>query len=115
MPDSECEIDYKAFEIFTEELKEYVANELNELKIMIDSIAFCCIKDRGDLPLLTFRIEIAAKIIYQLNNKIYQYGHCINCGKENELNKCSRCDQIYPADEGNSEFCDCYLSKIETK
>lgn len=49
-----------------------------------------------------------------LDGSIAPYGKCVNCGCENELSECLRCNNVYNSNfDGDSEFCESCCTYIE--
>jgi len=109
IPDSESFIDDENFRVFTEDLKTYIKEEMNVIKSKVDMMSYSAVKDGGFPPVSDFPCWNCNQEYISLDNEIYPYGYCINCGEETELKKCVRCQTIYLADDGNTDLCDyCY-------
>lgn len=115
VPDRESEIDEDAIKEFTSDLVDYIKDEMNELKSEIDSMRYSAVKDGAGLPLADIPCWNCYQEYISLNDDIYPYGKCINCGEDNEIKTCGRCGSIYDADEGDGFLCGYCLDKFESE
>lgn len=113
VPDSESEIDEDAIKEFAIDLVDYIKEEMNELKSEIDSMRYSAVKDGAGLPLANIPCWNCYQEYISLDDDIYPYGKCINCGEDNEIKTCGRCGSIYDADEGDGFLCGYCLDKFE--
>lgn len=117
VPDSESSIDNEALKSFVDELGSYIRNDMNTIKAEADSLSFLSVKEGGNSPVADFSCWNCNQYYISINNELYPYGHCINCGEENEVLKCNKCGNIYSSDEGGEyggmNFCNYCLEKIE--
>lgn len=115
VPDGESFVESEHFKSFMEELQHYIKYEMNTIKVQADMISNMSVKDGGDSPVADFPCWNCYQNYVCLDDKLYPYGHCINCGEENEIKQCIRCSAIYPADEGGDNLCNNCLEKIKDK
>jgi len=115
IPDSESFIDEGALKTFASELIEYVQDEMNEMKNEIDAMKYSVIKDGGELPIADIPCWSCCQEYISVDEDIYPYGKCINCGEYNELKKCGQCGSLYDSDEGNDFLCEYCKSKFESE
>ena len=104
IPDSESSLDNRKLKEFTEDLKNHIKNGMNPIKAKADLLSISATKDGEDLPVANIPCWYCGQYYISINENLYPYGKCINCGEENEILVCERCDSIYRADEG-AEFC----------
>lgn len=104
IPDSEASLDTEELKSFVEDLKNYIKNDMNPIKAEADLLSFSAVKDGGDSPVANIPCWNCGQDYISVNDDLYPYGKCMNCGEENEILVCERCGNIYPADEGG-EFC----------
>ena len=104
IPDSEASLDTEELKSFVEDLKNYIKDDMNPIKAEADSLSFSAVKDGGDSPVADIPCWNCGQDYISVNDDLYPYGKCMNCGEENEIFICERCGNIYPAEEGG-EFC----------
>ncbi len=94
---------------FIEELEQYITLEMNPIKTEIDNKVFNALKDGGNIPIADFPCWNCNQNYISIDDSIYPFGKCANCGEENEIGECIRCNSIYMIDEGSDELCGyCY-------
>lgn len=113
VPDSESYFEDKVFKRFIEDLKRYISNDMNTIKSQVDNHDYLAIKKGENSPVADFPCWNCNQNYISVDNNIYTYGHCINCGEENEILKCIRCGKIYSAEDGGEDLCNCCLKKRE--
>lgn len=113
VPDSESYFEDKVLKSFIENIKSYISNDMNTIKIEADSLSYLAIKDGGNLPVADFPCWNCNQNYISIDNDLYTYGHCINCGEENDILKCIRCGTLYSTEDGGEDFCNYCLEKIE--
>lgn len=111
--DSESYFQDKVFKSFIEYLKRYISNDMNTIKSEVDNLAYLVIKEGGNSPVADFPCWNCNQNYISIDNNLYTYGHCINCGEENEILKCIRCGTLYYDEDGERDLCNCCLEKIE--
>lgn len=104
VPDSEASLDNEELKKFIEELSNYIKEDMNPIKAKADLLSFSAVKDGGDSPVANIPCWNCNQDYISINESLYPYGKCINCGEENEILVCERCGNIYHVDEGG-EFC----------
>jgi hypothetical protein len=111
--DTDSVFDEESIKDFIEELESYIQEDMNPIKYEADSLSYSAAKDGGNPPVA----EIACWNCYQeyisIDNSLYPFGHCINCGEENELSVCIRCEKIYNTNEGSNDLCGSCFEKLE--
>ncbi|MDO4553661.1 MAG: zinc ribbon domain-containing protein [Lachnospiraceae bacterium] len=117
IPDSDSSLDNEELNGFIEELKNYIKEDMNSIKTHADMLSFSAIKDGGDLPVADIPCWNCGQDYISVNDDLYPYGKCMNCGEENEISVCERCGNIYPDDEGGKfggiGLCNYCFEKIE--
>ena len=48
-----------------------------------------------------------------INDELYPYSYCINCGEKNEIQECLRCGVLYPSEYGDENLCSYCFDKLE--
>lgn len=117
VPESESFLKSEELKRFIENLKDYIKNDMNQIKNEADSLCYIAVKDGGDLPVANIPCWNCNQNYISLNENLYPYGKCMNCGEENEILICEKCGNVYSADEGGEfcgiHLCDYCLEKIE--
>lgn len=113
VPDSESYFEDIVLTRFVEDIKSYINDEMNTIKVKADRLSFISIKDGGDLPVADFPCWNCNQNYISINNDLYKYGYCINCGEENDILICFRCGTLYSTEDGGKKFCNYCLEKIE--
>ena len=102
---------------FTNDLKVYINDEMNPLKNEAEALSIIAAKEGGTSVVASFTCWNCGREYISLENDLYPYGKCINCGEENEILVCRRCETIYPSDEGGKfgelDMCNYCLEKLE--
>lgn len=111
--DRESHFEDKVFKNFIEDLKRYISNDMNTIKSEVDNFDYLAIKERGNSPVADFPCWNCNQNYISVDNNLYTYGHCINCGEENEILKCIRCGTLYSAENSGGDLCNYCLEKIE--
>ena len=102
--DSESSLDNRKLKEFTEDLKNHIKDGMNPIKAKADLLSISAAKDVGDLPVANIPCWNCGQDYISINENLYPYGKCMNCGEENEILACEKCGNIYLEDEG-VEFC----------
>ncbi|SHJ81791.1 hypothetical protein SAMN02745751_03448 [Dethiosulfatibacter aminovorans DSM 17477] len=109
---SENEDEYNDSEIdeFVNELSSYVEDEMNSIKKEVDSLHACIPSEELGSTVAESVCYSCGKEYISVNEEIYPYGKCINCGEENSIKECIRCCSLFNSDvEGMGDLCDsCY-------
>lgn len=117
VPDSEAFLDNEKLKRFIEDLRSYIKDDMNPIKAKADLLSFSAAKDGGDLPVANIPCWNCNQDYISINENLYPYGKCMNCGEENEILICEKCGNIYSADEGGEFFgvglCNYCFEKIE--
>ena len=100
IPDSRSSFDNEILKNFIENLKSYIKNDMNKIKIKADSLVFSSVKDGGASPVANIPCWNCSQCYISVNDVLYPYGKCMNCGEENEIFICEKCGNIYPENEG---------------
>lgn len=98
---------------FMEDLQNYIREDMNKIKLEVDNNAYSVIKEGGNLPVADFPCWNCNENYISIDNDLYTYGHCINCGEQNEILECLRCYTLYSSDDGDTNFCNSCLEKLE--
>jgi hypothetical protein len=112
VPDMDSDVDQKAFDIFIEELIDYISNRMNPVKQKIDDMKYEVAVHGGEADVADFPCTNCGEEYISLNDEIYPYGYCINCGEENEIHNCLRCGCVFGDDDGDGEFCNSCIGYI---
>ena len=113
IPESESYFEDEILEDFIVNLKKYIREDMNTIKSEVDSSRYSIIKDGDNLPVANFPCWNCNENYISINNDLYNYGYCINCGDENEIFQCIRCYTLYSGEEGDDNFCNYCLEKLE--
>lgn len=117
VPKSISVFDDEKLKDFIRKLKDYIKDDMNPIKSEADLRSYNAIKDGEGLPVANIPCWNCNQNYISLDEKLYPYGKCINCGEENEILVCERCGNVYPADEGGEfggiNLCDYCLERIE--
>lgn len=119
IPDSRSSFDNEILKNFIENLKSYIKNDMNKIKIKADSLVFSSVKDGGASPVANIPCWNCSQYYISVNDVLYPYGKCMNCGEENEIFICEKCGNIYPENEGGEfggiHLCSYCWEKIENE
>ncbi|UZQ48849.1 hypothetical protein [Clostridium kluyveri] len=113
IPDSESYFENGVLKSFIDDLKSYISDDMNTIKAEANNLSYLAVKDGGSSPVADFPCWNCNQNYISIDNDLYTYGHCINCGEENEILKCIRCDTLYYAEDGGKDLCNYCLEKIE--
>lgn len=117
IPDSEAFLDNEKLKGFIEDLRNYIKDDMNTIKAKADLLSYSAVKDGGDLPVANIPCWNCNQEYISINENLYPYGKCMNCGEENDILVCERCGNIYSADEGGEfvgiKLCNYCFEKIE--
>ena len=117
VPESISFFDDEKLKDFIRKLKDYIKDDMNPIKSEVDLRSYNAIKDGEGLPVANIPCWNCNQNYISLDENLYPYGKCINCGEENEILVCERCGNVYPADEGEEfcgiNLCDYCLERIE--
>lgn len=106
IPDNESYVENESIKSFISDLKSYISNDMNTIKTKVDILKYTVLKDGGDSPVGNFPCWNCNMNYVSIDEDLYPYGKCINCGEENEISICTKCGTMYSSDEGG---------KFETK
>lgn len=113
IPESESYFENERLSDFISNLKNYIREDMNTIKSDVDSSRYSIIKDGDSLPVADFPCWNCNENYISINNDLYNYGYCINCGERNEVFECIRCYTLYSGEEGNKNFCNYCSEKLE--
>ena len=111
--DSESNFENEILNDFIDNLKCYIRDGMNTIREKIDTLSYLAVKDGGNLPVADFPCWNCYQNYISVDNDVYPYGHCINCGEEIEILRCIRCETIYSVEDGSGDLCNYCLEKIE--
>ena len=81
-----------------------------EFPNLVEEVAFAkssVIRDGGRYPVADFSCEECGEQYVCIDENIEEIGKCVNCGHQNSINQCERCESFYnDALEGSSMFCE---------
>ena len=104
-------------ELHIEELEEFEKEVLDKFEEIfpnliseVESRKYEVVKNGGAEPVAEFPCEECGESLVSIDDSLCEVGKCVNCGHENSLEECQRCEQLYnPNAEGRNGFCDsCY-------
>jgi len=102
---------------FIKDLKTYIEEDMNTIKKEVDILSHIAAKEGGDVPIANDSCINCGQQYISLYDDLYKCGYCINCGEENELLKCNKCEEIFSSDGGEvisgTFFCNYCAGKIE--
>lgn len=107
--DRDSEYNDDEIEVFTENLIDYIENELNPYICQIAAIAYE--SEGGESVVADFPCEVCGKNGVSKNADFYPVGFCCFCGVENDVKICALCETIYNEFGGNDSVCNECLSK----
>lgn len=113
IPESESYFENERLNDFILNLKNYIREDMNTIKSDVDSSRYSIIKDGGNLPVADFPCWNCNENYISIDNDLYNYGYCINCGEKNEVFECIRCYTLYSGEEGDENFCNYCSEKLE--
>ncbi len=113
IPDSESYFEDEVLKGFIDDLKCYISDDMNTIKSEVDTLSYSAIKDGGNSPVADFPCWNCYQNYISIDNDLYPYGHCINCGEENEMRRCIRCGTLYSVEDGGENLCNYCFGKIE--
>lgn len=117
VPNSESYFEIEKINRFICDVGRYMNNDMNTLKLKVDAILFDEVKNTNALPVANFPCCNCNQNYISIDENIYPYGKCINCGEENDVCVCEKCGMLYPSDEGGEYMgiycCNHCLEKIE--
>lgn len=111
--DGESYFEDEVLNSFIDDLKSYINDDMNTIKLEVDNRSYLAVKEGGNLPVADFPCWSCNQNYISMDDDLYNYGYCINCGEENEILKCIRCGILYSADDGGKDLCNYCLEKIE--
>ena len=110
IPDEESYFEDEVLKSFIEDLKNYISYEMNTIKEEADNLY----KTEGErCPVADFPCWNCNQNYISINNELYPYGYCINCGEKNEIQECLRCGVLYPSEDGEENLCGYCFDKLE--
>ena len=113
MPEIEDEFDYKSLEEAKECIIEYINEKFENLREKVDNAMYRIIKDGGLSPVFETTCSDCGESYICIDEDFAPIGVCLNCGAENDINKCSACNELYdPYLGGDRDYCSYCLSKI---
>lgn len=110
--DIDSELDQIAFRQFSDDLCNYINDDMNLIKKKVDELKYIAAKEGGDIPVADFSCWNCYKEYVSVDSEIYPWGFCINCGEENEIHQCQRCGMLY-SEDGDEFLCNSCKEKIE--
>lgn len=113
IPNSESYFEKEVLKSFIDDLKGYISDDMNTIKEKANNLSYSCVKDGGNSPVADFPCWNCNQNYISIDNGLYTYGHCINCGEENEILECSRCGTLYSSEDGEEGLCNYCFEKIE--
>lgn len=112
LPDSEAYFDDDIIQKFLIDLTHYINEDMNTIKVRAKTLALLAENSEKKKPLAEFACFNCNQNFVSLENEIYPYGHCVNCGEENEIAKCILCGAEYSAFDGSEDLCNQCLEII---
>ena len=114
MPERDSMINIEVIDNLSANLIAYVENEMNTLKKEIDDSRYSILKDGGNLPVADLVCWNCGCEYISIDDELYPYGKCINCGEDNNLKECGRCGELYnESEDGDDFFCGYCKQKID--
>ncbi len=113
IPESESFIENEVLKSFIDDLKSYIRDDMNTIKKEADNLSYLAVKDGEHSPVADFPCWNCYQNYISINSDLYPYGQCINCGEENEILRCIRCDTLYSSEDGGKDLCNYCFEKIE--
>lgn len=114
MPERDSMINIEVLDDLSANLIEYVENEMNTLKKEIDDSRYSILKDGGNLPVADLACWNCGCEYISIDDDVYPYGKCINCGEDNNLKECGICGELYnESEDGDDFFCGYCKQKID--
>lgn len=111
--DSESYFENRLLKSFIDDLKSYISDDMNTIKTEVNNLSYLAVKEGESLPVADFPCWNCNQDYISIDDDLYPYGHCINCGEESEILKCIRCGTLYSAEDGGKDLCNYCLEKIE--
>ena len=107
LPATEDEYNNDGQKEFISDLNEYIREDMNKIKREVDSLSSCISPEELGPTVSQSPCYSCGEEYISVNDEIYPFGKCINCGEENELKECIRCHEIFNSEvEGAGELCD---------
>ena len=113
IPDDESYFEDEVLKSFIEDLKNYINYDMNTIKEKVDMLHDLSITKGEESPVADFPCWNCNQNYISINNDLYPYSYCINCGEKNEIKECLRCGRLYPLEDGDKILCDYCLNKLE--
>lgn len=111
--DNESYFEDEVLKSFIENLKNYISYEMNTIKEKADNLYNLSITEGERCPVADFPCWNCNQSYISINNELYPYSYCINCGEKNEIQECLRCGGLYPSEDGVENLCGYCLNKLE--
>lgn len=111
IPDSESYFENEVLKRFIDDLESYISDDMNTIKAEVNNLSYLAVEDGGNSSVAGFPCWNCNQNYISINNDLYPYGHCINCGEENEILKCIRCGDLYSAEDGGEDLCNYCLER----
>ena len=113
IPDDESYFEDEVLKSFIEDLKNYINYDMNTIKEKVDMLHDLSITKGEESPVADFPCWNCNQNYISINNDLYPYSYCINCGEKNEIKECLRCGRLYPLEDGDKILCNYCLNKLE--
>ena len=113
IPEEESYFEDEVLKSFIEDLKNYISYEMNTIKEEAYNLYNLSITEGERCPVADFPCWNCNQNYISINNELYPYGYCINCGEKNEIQECLRCGVLYPSEDGEENLCGNCLNKLE--
>lgn len=111
--DSESYFEDEVLKSFIDDLKRYISDDMNTIKVKANNLSYLCVKDGGNSQVADFPCWNCNQNYISIDNDLYTYGHCINCGEENRILECIRCGTLYSAEDEGEDLCNYCFETIE--
>lgn len=111
--DDESYFEDEVLKSFIEDLKNYINYEMNTIKEKADKLYNLSITEGERCPVADFPCWNCNQNYISINDELYPYSYCINCGEKNEIQECLRCGVLYPSEYGDENLCSYCFDKLE--
>lgn len=110
-PSVDSELDDSQVKTFEEDIIVYITTDLNPYPQELENLVYQ--NNGADQHVLDSPCVECGKYGISIDENFYPVGYCCYCGAENELRKCHMCGELYTVDEGDENYCQACLNKIE--